>query len=165
VLREYTAVVIVPASRSDGAANQVRLLWRHSAIRYLIAGGLSFIIDFGLLALLHVVFAWPVWIATATAFLVSFGFTYAIQRLFSFSAQVPHGRALLRYSVLVVINTAVSTAIVSALGGTILSWEGGKIVATALTTTWNYFAYRYWVFAISRGEARETLSSAESSDS
>jgi putative flippase GtrA len=125
----------------------IRAFTSHSAVRYLFAGGLSFLIDFGILALLHEVFGWPVWLASGVSFLISFAFTYTIQRFFSFSSRAPHGRALLRYTILVAFNTLATVAIVALVNYSPLSWAGGKVIATVVTTTWNYFAYRYWVFA------------------
>jgi putative flippase GtrA len=125
-----------------------------SVVRYLIAGGLSFLVDFGLLALLHNVVGWPVWLATGVAFLVSFAFTYTIQRMFSFMSRAPHGRALVRYTILVAFNTLATVGIVSLVNTSVLGWAGGKVIATIVTTVWNYFAYRYWVFAADR---RDTI--------
>lgn len=125
----------------------MRAFISHSAVRYLFAGGLSFLVDFGILALLHEVFSWPVWLASGVSFLISFAFTYTIQRFFSFNSRAPHGRAILRYTVLVAFNTLATVAIVALVNYSPLSWAGGKVIATVVTTTWNYFAYRYWVFA------------------
>ncbi len=124
-----------------------RRLFGSSVVRYLVAGGLSFLVDFGLLALLHDVLLWPVWLASGVAFLISFAFTYTIQRMFSFMSRAPHGRALVRYTILVAVNTVATMGIVSLISGTPAGWAGGKVVATVVTTAWNYFAYRYWVFA------------------
>lgn len=133
----------------------------HSGIRYLLAGGVSFLVDFGLLALLHVVFGWPTWLATGVAFLASFAFTYTVQRFFSFASRVPHGRALIKYTLLVLFNTVASIGIVALLDRSAVSWEGGKIVATAASTVWNYFAYKYWVFAVPSGTQEPTLANDE----
>ncbi|AMB57835.1 GtrA family protein [Microterricola viridarii] len=122
-------------------------LFAHSGVRYLFAGGLSFLVDFGLLALFHVVFGWPTGIAAGVAFVGSFAFTYTIQRTFSFGAQTPHGRALVRYTLLVAANTLATMGIVALIDSTVAGWGVGKVVATIVTTAWNYFAYRYWVFA------------------
>lgn len=121
-------------------------LYRHTAVRYLIAGGLSFIVDFGLLALLRQVLDWPLWIATAVAFLVSFVFNYLVQRIFSFGSTTPHGVALVKYTALVAFNTVATVVIVDLVNQTAAGWGAGKVLSTALTTVWNYFAYRYWVF-------------------
>ncbi|AWB95901.1 GtrA family protein [Agromyces badenianii] len=120
---------------------------RNSAIRYLIAGGAAFVVDFALLALFRQVFGWPTWIAAGTAFVLSFAFTYTVQRVFSFESDTPHGRSLLRYTALVVFNTAATAGIVALVDLTDAGWGLGKVVATIATTVWNYFIYRYWVFA------------------
>ena len=118
--------------------------------RYLLAGILAFAVDFGLLFLLRAVLGWPTALAAAVAFLVSFAFTYTIQRTLGFVSQAPHGRALIRYTILVAINTVATALIVALLDQTAVGWGIGKVAATAATTVWNYFAYRWWVFADDR---------------
>lgn len=141
------------ASNASGTGGRARSLLGHSAVRYLVAGGLSFLVDFGLLALFHEVFHWPTGIAAGVAFVASFAFTYTIQRTFSFGAETPHGRALLRYTLLVAANTVATMGIVALIDTTAAGWGVGKVVATIVTTAWNYFAYRYWVFAPTRTAA------------
>ncbi|WP_169513490.1 GtrA family protein [Agromyces italicus] len=116
-------------------------------VRYLGAGVLAFLVDLLLLAALRVGLGWPTAIAAAVAFLGSFAFTYTIQRTLGFSSRAPHGRALVRYTILVAVNTAATALIVALLDQTAVGWVGGKVVATAVTTVGNYFAYRWWVFA------------------
>ena len=124
-----------------------RVLINHSAVRYLVIGGTSFLIDFGLLALLFQVLAWPLWLATGTAFLLSFIFSYYMQRVFSFGSQASHASALGKYLALLAFNTVASIGIDWLVDLTGWGWGAGKIAATVITTGWNYFAYRYWVFA------------------
>jgi hypothetical protein len=80
-------------------------------------------------------------------FIVSFAFTYSIQRWFTFGSQTPHGPALVKYTILVAFNTVATAAIVGLIDLTPAGWVVGKVVATVATTVWNYFVYRYWVFA------------------
>lgn len=117
-----------------------------SAVRYLVIGGLSFLLDFGLLALCYRVFGWPLWVATAAGFWGSFFFNFFLQRRFSFNATGSLAGGVFRYSLLLGANTLATIGIVSFfehVGAGILI---GKIVATAATTVWNYFLYKYWVF-------------------
>ena len=118
-----------------------------SAVRYLIAGGVAFLFDFGMLWLFREVFGWPTWVAAGSAFVLSFAFTYTIQRVFSFGSDAPHGRTLLRYTLLVLFNTFATAGIVALIDLTPAGWALGKVVATVMTTIWNYFVYRFWVFA------------------
>ncbi|MGN7799181.1 GtrA family protein [Leifsonia sp. 22587] len=136
------------SARTEGRSSSGRAeIFRKPLVRYLIAGGLAFLVDFGLLALFHEVFDWPTWLAAGTAFVVSFVFTYTIQRMYSFGSTVPHGKALIKYTLLVAFNTVATAVIVALVDTSALSWAGGKVIATAVTTVWNFFAYKYWVFA------------------
>ncbi|MFV0426193.1 MAG: GtrA family protein [Beutenbergiaceae bacterium] len=126
----------------------VRRLWfGNSALRYLIVGGLCFAFDVGLLWLGHDVLGVPLAIATPVAFLASFALTYTMQRLVTFASDARVAPSVVRYTLLVGFNTVATTVIVwlsDSLGWT---WLVGKVIAVLATTVWNYFIYRYWVFA------------------
>lgn len=115
-------------------------------------GGSAFLVDLGLLALLHEVLGVQVGVAGSLAFLGSFAYTYSMQRL-AFASAAPHGRALARYSALVAFNTVATGLVVHLLAGTLIGWVGAKVVATVLTTVWNYFLYRHWVFPAAPGHS------------
>lgn len=121
-------------------------IWSSSVARFLVIGGLCFAVDLGLLWIGHEVLGIPVAVATPVAFLVSFFLTYTLQRIVSFASDARVPRSLLRYTTLVALNTVATTAIVWLSTLTPAGWLGGKVVAVIATTTWNYFAYRYWVF-------------------
>lgn len=118
----------------------------YSAVRYLIVGGLSFAVDFGLLVLLREVFRWDVGIASATAFLSSLVFNFAVQRKFSFESAHKTHVSMIRYGILVVANTLATVLIVQLLMPTVLGYLGGKVISTAAMTIWNFFLYQHWVF-------------------
>lgn len=120
---------------------------RHSAFRYLLIGGATFLIDLGLLAVLHEVLGWALWLSTGTAFLATFVFNYSLQRTFSFGSRSAHGNALAKYLTLLAFNTVATIVIVWLVDQTGWGWGIGKIAATVATTAWNYFVFRYWVFA------------------
>ena len=122
-------------------------LWEKSSVRYLVVGGLCFLADFGLLALMHSVLGIPLALATPAAFLLSFAITYSAQRLLAFRSQSNVAPSVFRYTVLVAFNTLATTGIVWAADAFGWSWMVGKVFSVAATTVWNYFAYRYWVFA------------------
>lgn len=124
-------------------------LFRNSAVRYLIVGGLSFLVDFGLLVLLHQVLGWTVGVATAIAFLSSLVFNFAVQRKVSFESGHKTHVSMIRYAFLVAANTVASVIVVELLTPTALGYMGGKVISTAAMTVWNYFLYRHWVFGSS----------------
>lgn len=132
------------------AARRLRRLLKnflaHSAVRYLIVGGLSFAVDFGLLVLLREVSQWEVGLASATAFLTSLVFNFLVQRKFSFEATHRTHVSMIRYGLLVVANTLATVLIVQWLTPTVLGYMGGKVISTGAMTVWNYFLYQHWVF-------------------
>lgn len=128
-------------------------IWSSSATRYLVVGGFSFLFDIGVLWLLHDVFGVALAIATPVAFLLSFAVTYTLQRTIAFRAADGVAPSVLRYTLLVAFNTVATTAIVWASDAVGLPWGVGKVAAVAATTIWNYFAYRYWVFASRKADA------------
>ena len=134
------------ATASKGPRGLLGKFFGHSAVRYLIVGGLSFAVDFGLLVLLREVFHWDVGVASATAFLTSLVFNFLVQRKFSFESAHRTHVSMIRYGLLVVANTLATVLIVQWLTPTVLGYMGGKVISTAAMTVWNYFLYQHWVF-------------------
>lgn len=129
-----------------------RALARHSAVRYVLVGSLSFVVDAGGLYLLRDVVGWPAWIAAAVSFLASFAVNYTLQRAFAFGGVAPYGSSLAKYVVLVIANTIANSLIVAAFDAVGI-WFVGKVISTVAMTVWNYFLYRYWVFRGPRAAA------------
>ncbi|WP_297722643.1 GtrA family protein [uncultured Mobiluncus sp.] len=114
--------------------------------RYLFSGGSSFLLDF---ALLYVFKAWvgmPAWLAAAAAFVIATVFSYYMQKLFTFSSDIQNRKAMWRFLALVAFNTAMAAVIVQAFDSFFGLYLVGKIVASTLTTIWNYPLMRRWVF-------------------
>jgi len=118
-----------------------------ASVRYLLVGGICFLVDVGILAFLSQVLHWQLWLATGVAFVASFFFTFFVQRILAFRSTAPHGLSLLKYAILVAFNTIATVGVVSLFAVLPDGWLIGKVIATAITTIWNFFAYRYWVFA------------------
>jgi putative flippase GtrA len=87
------------------------------------------------------------WIATPVAFLVSLVFNFVLQRVFTFKAENSRRSSALKYGLLVVFNTVATDVIVNAFDQFGVGYELGKVFATAVTMVWNYFIYKYWIFA------------------
>ncbi len=118
-----------------------------TAFRYLLVGGVAFSFDVALLALFHDIIGWPLEPSTATAFVISFFATFALQRTLTFRTTANPLISLIKYGSLVGFNTVAVTTIVSFIASTGAPWLVGKIIAVTVTTTWNFFAYRYWIFS------------------
>ncbi|MFJ4207190.1 GtrA family protein [Paenarthrobacter sp. NPDC089675] len=117
-----------------------------SLFRFLLIGGLSFLVDLGLLALCYQVFGWPLWLATGAGFWGSFFFNYFLQRHFAFGGGGTAIGGVLRYSGLLAFNTLAVMGIVELFQFLGAGYVAGKVVATAVTMGWNYFIYKHWVF-------------------
>lgn len=141
------------AHRAPGALRRAaRRVWSHSAVRYLVVGGGAFLIDVGLLALLHDLWGLSLVVATPAAFLLSFAVTYLLQRTFTFSSDAGVASSAVKYTALVAFNTVATTGIVAGVAALGLPWIVGKVVAVGSTTVWNYFLYRYWIFPARKAE-------------
>jgi putative flippase GtrA len=114
--------------------------------RFLLVGGLSFAIDFGLLVLLHEGLDVELWIATPIAFIVSLLFNFAMQRSFTFQSTEKRHVSAFKYGLLVVFNVVATDLIVVMIDRAGASYGLGKVVATVCTMTWNFLAYKYWIF-------------------
>lgn len=123
-----------------------RRVWGSSAIRYLTVGGIAFLVDVGLLYVLHEIAGVALAVATPTAFLASFAVTYLMQRSLTFRSSAGYGSSGLKYTLLVIVNTFATTAIVTGIAALGWPWEVGKALAVGSTTIWNYFGYKYWIF-------------------
>ncbi|WP_125615978.1 GtrA family protein [Specibacter cremeus] len=118
-----------------------------SAGRYLVIGGSSFVVDLGLLTLFFRVFDWPLWAATGAGFWGSFFYNYFLQRRFSFRTQGSVLGGFAKYSAVLLFNTIATMAIVEFFQFAGAGFVVGKVVSTGLTTIWNYYLYKLWVFA------------------
>lgn len=120
--------------------------FRNSAFKYLLVGGLSFLLDYGLLYLFHEIIGIRLWISTGISFLASFFFNFTLQKMFAFNSQKGTVASLAMYLLLVIFNAFATVAIVSFLYS-FITWQIAKIVATILTTVWNYLIYKYVIFS------------------
>ncbi|MFP3578292.1 GtrA family protein [Arthrobacter sp. fls2-241-R2A-200] len=131
-----------------------------SLFRFLVIGGLSFLLDLGLLTLCFQVFGWPLWLATGAGFWGSFFFNYFLQRYFAFGGGGTALGGVLRYSGLLAFNTVAVMGIVQLFQFMGLGFVAGKVVATIVTMGWNYFIYKHWIFP----QKKQPKSAHEQSD-
>lgn len=124
----------------------LRIVEGSHLIKFLLVGGASFAVDLAILVLLHEVFAVDLWIATPVAFIASLIFNFALQRSFTFRARNRRHVSLFKYLALVVFNILAIDVIVNAFDAWGISYGIGKAVATVLTTSWNFWLYKAWIF-------------------
>lgn len=114
---------------------------------YLGTGVASFAVDVGGLFVLHSVFGVALVIAAPTAFLASFAVNFTLNQRYTFQANREAYRGqLIRFTTLVVFNTAMTTLIVAGLAALGLHYLVAKSISVAALFILNYFVLRYWVF-------------------
>jgi putative flippase GtrA len=118
-----------------------------SFVRFLVTGGLSYLVDVGTLVALNSGAGWSVAAATTGAYVVAFFFTFTLNRLWVFRASEDSATGqVARYLVLVGVNYLVTLAIVvglTALGVPVVVAKTASTVVIALS---NFLVYRHWVF-------------------
>jgi putative flippase GtrA len=122
----------------------------HSFPRFLVVGGLSFLVDLGLLALGYEVLGLPLWVAAQGGFWGSLAVNFTLQRALAFPGGRPAAASLWRYGALLVANSLVTVLLVQVGEWSGIGYAAGKVAATVMTTLWNYALYRWWVFAPGR---------------
>lgn len=134
-----------------------RLVHNGYVVKFFVVGVASFIIDLGLLAILHEGFDVDLWIATPIAFLTSLVFNFFVQRTFTFQSDTRAHVSFLKYGALVAFNVIATDVIVNVIAGTGLSYAIGKVIATVATTGWNFLLYKHWIFKADRPVTHEGI--------
>lgn len=122
-------------------------LYQHHLVRYILVGGTTFVIDFGLLVLLHG--KEGVWlpIATGIAYCVSIVYNFCLNRWWTFSASENNSlqKHVVPYVILLGFNLLFTVVFVSVLSH-LINYAVAKIIAVAIQTSWTYFCYKHFVF-------------------
>ncbi len=136
------------ASRSPSAPKP-RL--SHQLFWYLVVGGLTVVVDIGLLALLHEAYGVPLGLATTVAFCTAVAMNFLLNRtaMSSRGSQELMQHAF-RYGSLVLANYLITLAVVTTAGHVGDRYLVAKVAVVAASTLWNFLLYRHWVFAPSR---------------
>ena len=106
-----------------------QVVYRTPAVRFLVIGGLSFLVDFGALwVLLERGVVVPV--AASIAWSTGFGINYTLNRVWTFDSDTRVTRSLFRYGVL-----AAGNLLITAGGLTAVAWLGIPVAPTKVVFT------------------------------
>lgn len=120
---------------------------RHPLVKYLMIGGLCFVIDAGLLWFTTSVLDWKVWLGATVGYWTGVLVNFTLNR----SIMGRQSSSLLgqtaRYGTLLAFNYALTLLLIQVL----VVWGTPVVVAktaiVAASTCWNYLLYKHWVFA------------------
>ena len=115
--------------------------------RYLVSGGMAFVVDYGsYLLLLHFLQPWYV-IPSMVSGTLGFFSAFVFHKFLVFKKQKETLRHFLRYCAMQFMNVLAQSAILYAL----VEWFSvdpkiGKIIAIACCVAWNFFLYKFFVY-------------------
>jgi putative flippase GtrA len=122
-------------------------LYGHHLVRYLFVGGSTFVIDLGLLILLHGKLGVWLPLATAAAYCVSIVYNFCLNRWWTFSTSENKslGEHIIPYVILLGCNLLFTVLFVSAMSH-LINYALAKTLSVAIQTSWTYFCYKHFVF-------------------
>ena len=127
--------------------NMSKTLYRHHFIRYLLIGGTTFIIDFGLLFSLKTRAHTSLVVATSVGYWISILYNFTMNRWWSFSAAEKNNlhRHALTYGALLAFNF-LFTIIFVGLVSKVMYFGFAKVLAVLIQMSWTYLIYKNYIF-------------------
>ena len=122
-------------------------LYRHHFVRYLLVGGTTFLIDFGLLYTLHGHFKLNLGASTSVAYWISIAYNFMLNRYWTFDAREKESlaRHLSSYLILLIFNYLFTVTFVSIVGEHI-NYIIAKAMAVGIQMIWTYPVYKKFIF-------------------
>ncbi|MEG2172272.1 MAG: GtrA family protein [Desulfovibrionaceae bacterium] len=114
-------------------------------VRFGIVGAISTAIYAGL-GIAFDWWKWPVLVGNATAYVLSFVFSYLAQRKWTFRSNLPHAQLLPKYAALQAAGLGLNTAIIVVLMYVGLPYVVSMSVAIVLVPFFVYIVNKLWVF-------------------
>lgn len=116
-------------------------------LRFATTGGLSVGVDIALLAALHSGLSVPLPVAATAGYFASLVVNYSLNHAWVFEASGQHGRRMLRYGSLVVLNYALTLVGLTGLVALGLWYLVAKAIVVVVCAVLNFALFRSWVFA------------------
>lgn len=117
-----------------------------SLVRFLLIGGLSYVVDLGVLLVVRDRLDAPLAAATTAGYATGFVVNFGLNRVWAFRSSSPAGPQVGRYVLLVLANYLLTLAIVLGLTRLGAAVAVAKTVSTVVLAAVNFAAYRWWVF-------------------
>jgi putative flippase GtrA len=112
-------------------------LYRHHFVRYLLVGGTTFVLDFGILYTLHGVMKLNLAASTSVAYWISISYNFVLNRYWTFDSREKESlaRHIGTYGSLLLVNYLFTVSYIIA-----------KLISLAITMTWTYPVYKRYIF-------------------
>ena len=125
----------------------VLVLYKHHFIRYLLVGGTTFILDFGILYILHSELKFSIAVATSISYWVSIVYNFVLNRYWTFDVREKESlkKHISTYLILLVINYIFVVIFVSVMSHYI-NYIIAKAIAVGIQMIWTYPIYKKFIF-------------------
>lgn len=122
---------------------------RTQVVRFLLTGGFSAVVDYGLYRLLNIAFGAPLDLAKAISFIAGTATAYLINRRWTFAAAPSRARFLAvmaLYAMTFAVQVGVNHLSLQILGGKSWAIPAAFVVAQGTATVINFIVQRVWIF-------------------
>jgi putative flippase GtrA len=126
----------------------VKLIYKHKKIvKFSVVGFTGAAIDFGLLALLVEVFAWPVLLANTCSFIVALVNNFWLNKFWTWRDKSDrHVRQFVKFSLTSVAGLAINTGLMWLSLKIGLYYLLAKFFISIIVAFWNYLVNNFWTF-------------------
>lgn len=131
----------------DKVKETTMFLYRHHFVRYLLVGGTTFVIDFGLLFTLHGKLGFGIAASTSVAYWTSIIYNFVLNRYWTFDAWEKQSlqHHITSYLLLLIINYLFAVTFVSFMS-THINYIYAKAIAVIIQMIWTYPVYKKYIF-------------------
>ena len=122
-------------------------LYRHNFVRYLIVGGSTFTLDFGILIFLHGKLGFGIAASTSVAYWLSIVYNFILNRYWTFDAREKESlqRHITSYFLLLIVNYFFVVTFVS-FASDYMNYIIAKVIAVIIQMIWTYPVYKNVIF-------------------
>lgn len=130
----------------DQLPPRLRTLLPRELVGFALIGGLTFLIDLLILASLRRWTALPLPVDVTIAYVTAFGLNFVLNRLVNFQSHAPVGGQVVRYSILIVADYAMTLGVTTGLTSVGIDFRASRLIAGLCVGVFTYAGSRWWVF-------------------